>query len=122
MSTDRPKFDALWNYGDPAGTEAKFRALLPRAQASGDAGYELELLTQIARAQGLRGDFDAAHATLDAVERRLLERDMPVACVRYLLERGRVFNSSGKPDRAMPLFAVTLQTMTIALLIMHRGR
>ena len=105
MSTELPKFDTLWNYGDPAGTEAKFRALLPQARASGDVGFELELLTQIARAQGLQGKFDAAHATLDAVEQRLAERDVPVALVRYLLERGRVFNSAGTPGRAMPLFA-----------------
>src|SRR5918993_4268301 len=104
MSSELPKFDALWNYGDPAGTEAKFRALLPQAQASGDVGYELELLTQIARTQCLQGNVDDAHATLDSVEQRLSGDDRPVARVRYLLERGRVFNSSGKLDRAMPLF------------------
>ena len=104
MTTDLPNFDALWNYGDPAGTEAKLRALLPEAQASGDAGYELELLTQVARTQGLQNQFDVAHATLDEVESRLQNLDLPVANVRYLLERGRVFNSSGKPELALPLF------------------
>ena len=104
MITNLPNFDALWNYGDPAGTEAKFTALLPQAHASGDAGYELELLTQIARTQGLQRKFDAAHATLDEVESRLRSVDLPVANVRYLLERGRVFNSSGKPGLALPLF------------------
>jgi tetratricopeptide (TPR) repeat protein len=104
MTTELPKFDPLWNYGDPAATEAKFRALLPQARASGDAGYELELLTQIARTQGLQGKFDAANATLDEVESRLRNVDLPVANVRYLLERGRVFNSSGKPELALPLF------------------
>ena len=101
---DLPNFDTVWNYGDPAGTEAKFRALLPQAQASGDEGYELELLTQIARTQGLQGEFRAAHATLDEVESRLRNVDLPVVNVRYLLERGRVFNSSGNPDVALPLF------------------
>ena len=104
MSTELPNFDALWNYADPAGTEAKFRALLPQAEAAGDEGHRLELLTQIARTQGLQGRFDDGHATLDVVERQLILRDVPVARVRYLLERGRVFNSSGKPERAMPLF------------------
>ena len=104
MSTaaELPNFDTLWNYGDPAGTEAKFRALLPQAAAE-DVGCRLELLTQIARTQGLQGRFAEAHATLDEVEPELWD-DLPVARVRYLLERGRVFNSSGKPDRAMPLF------------------
>ncbi len=109
MNTDLPKFDALWNYSDPVGTEAKFRALLPQAYASGDAGYELELLTQIARAEGLQRKFDAAHATLDQVDSRLRDQDLPVARVRYLLERGRVFNSSGKSERVLPLFIEAAQ-------------
>lgn len=104
MSAELPEFDALWNYGDPAGTEAKFRALLPQAQASGDAAHALELLTQIARAQGLQANFDAAHATLDHVDARLQLHEFPVARVRSLLERGRVFNSAGDPARALPLF------------------
>jgi len=103
-TTELPNLDAFWNYGDPVATEGKFRTLLPQAEASGDADYQLQLLTQIARTQGLQGKFDLAHATLDGVEMQLGERDLPVARVRYLLERGRVFNSSGKPDRALPLF------------------
>src|SRR5205809_4269353 len=42
-------FDKLWDYQDPAGTEKKFRELLPAAEAAGDASYVAELLTQIAR-------------------------------------------------------------------------
>ncbi len=97
-------FDTLWDYGDPAGTEAKFRALLPRADAAGNEGYMLELLTQIARTLGLQGKFDAAHATLDEVESRLRDRDLPVAHVRCLTERGRAFNSADERERALPLF------------------
>jgi tetratricopeptide (TPR) repeat protein len=103
-SADLPHFDALWNYGDPVATEAKFRALLSQAEASGDADYQLQLLTQIARTQGLQGKFSLAHATLDDVETRLRGRDLSVARLRCLLERGRAFNSSGMPDRALPLF------------------
>lgn len=98
-----PDFDALWDYEHPAQTEAAFRALLPQAQASGDASYHLELLTQIARAQGLQRDFAAAHETLDQVQ-ALLTADPGRAEVRYLLERGRVLNSSGHPEEARPLF------------------
>jgi tetratricopeptide (TPR) repeat protein len=104
VGTELPKFDALWDYADPAGTEAKFRALLPQAASAGDEGYRLELLTQVARTHSVRRQFDAAHATLDEVEGQLAPRDYPVARVRYLLERGRAFNSSGQPARAMPLF------------------
>src|SRR5262249_9185455 len=47
--------------------------------------------------------FDQAHRTLDGVE-RVLKPEMKRARVRYLLERGRVFNSSRHPDEARPLF------------------
>ena len=49
---DLPAFDGFWNFEDPAGSEAKFRELLPKAEESGDRGYLAELLTQIARTQG----------------------------------------------------------------------
>jgi tetratricopeptide (TPR) repeat protein len=102
-----PDFDALWDYARPAAAEAAFRALLPEAEAQAQAArnlsYYLELLTQIARTQGLQRDFAAAHQTLDAVEARLTG-DLCRARVRYLLERGRVFNSSGQPEDARPLF------------------
>jgi tetratricopeptide (TPR) repeat protein len=62
-----------------------------------------ELLTQIARTEGLQRNFKAAHRTLDRAE-SLLTDDMPRAKVRYLLERGRAFNSSRHPDEARPLF------------------
>lgn len=79
----------LWDFDDPAGSEKRFRDLPPSA----------EVQTQIARALGLQSKFDDAHKTLDAVV-----TNSPLVEVRYLLERGRVFNSSGKPDQARPLF------------------
>ncbi len=104
-SSSLPDFDALWDYARPAATEAAFRALLPEAhtQASRNPSYYLELLTQIARTQGLQRDFAAAHQTLDTVQ-ALITADLCRARVRYLLERGRVFNSSGKPEEGRPLF------------------
>jgi tetratricopeptide (TPR) repeat protein len=99
-----PDFDELWNYGDPAATEAKFRALLPRAEKEGSPEYVAQLRTQLARTLGLQRRFDEAHALLDVVERSLSDAT-PVARVRFLLERGRAFNSSKQPDRARPLFA-----------------
>jgi hypothetical protein len=41
--------------------------------------------------------------TLDEAE-ALLPGNAPVARVRYLLERGRTFNSSKAPEKAKPLF------------------
>jgi NADPH2:quinone reductase len=46
-----PVIDSLWNYGDPAATEEKFRAILSEA-AAGDPDYHAQLLTQIARMRG----------------------------------------------------------------------
>ena len=66
-STGLPDFNLLWDYGQPAETEARFRELLPAARACGDRDYYLQLLTQIARAQGLQKRFEQAHATLDHV-------------------------------------------------------
>ena len=99
-------FDALWDFSDPQHTETKFREIL--IQIPEDNPAYLELLTQIARAQGLEQKFDRAHQTLDQVERRLGNYPSR-AKVRYYLERGRVFNSSDKPDEARPLFEQALE-------------
>src|SRR5712671_5080807 len=106
-ASDLPQFDTLWNFDDPAGTEAAFRALLPKAQESGNRGYHAELLSQIARAQGLQLKFADADATLDQAN-ALITPDMKSARVRILLERGRVLNSSGKAPQSLPVFEESL--------------
>ena len=104
-----PDFDSLWDYDHPGATERKFRELLPAALDSRDFPYLTQLLTQIARAEGLQRKFQEAHKTLDRVEKALLKAEADDQTrVRYLLERGRVFNSSGKPDEARPLFIQAL--------------
>jgi tetratricopeptide (TPR) repeat protein len=102
-SNPLPDFDTWWEYDHPEATEVKLREALPLAEQAGDRGYLAELLTQIARTEGLQRRFAEAHATLDRVE-GMLGDDLPRAQVRYLLERGRVFNSSKHPDEARPLF------------------
>ena len=97
--------DALWDYGKPAESERRFRAELARWPE--DSAERAEVLTQIARTQGLRRMFDQANATLDAVEPTLATMPSHLR-VRYLLERGRTFNSSGAPERAVPLFEEAL--------------
>lgn len=95
-------FDDLWDYNKPAETERAFNELLAIVRKA-DKDYRAQLLTQIARAQGLQNRFDEAHATLDAAE-KLASDKTPVARVRVLLERGRAFNSAGRKDEATPLF------------------
>jgi tetratricopeptide (TPR) repeat protein len=94
-----PEIRSLWNYDQPAESEKRFREILPAAQASGDRSYHLQLLTQIARAECLQRKYDLAHATLDHVRSMSID-DLPVVRVRYLLERGRVFNDTGNYDQA----------------------
>ncbi len=102
-----PNFDAMWDYQKPDVTEVKFKEILPLLKKSAeftyDAEYHAELLTQIAHAQGLQGKFAEAHKTLDEAE-KLLTEDLKTAKVRYLLEHGRVYNSSGISEKAKPLF------------------
>ncbi|MBD3162635.1 MAG: hypothetical protein GF346_09720, partial [Candidatus Eisenbacteria bacterium] len=62
------EFDKLWDYNDPATTEERFRDLLPQAYEGGDTSLLVQLLTQVARAQGLQRKFDDAHATLDRAQ------------------------------------------------------
>ena len=101
-SQNKPDFDSLWDYSNPEQTEIKFREIL--IQYPEDDPAFLELLTQIARAQGLQRKFDKAHQTLDQVE-KLVEGQSSRARIRYLLERGRVFNSSGKPEDSRPFLS-----------------
>src|SRR5207247_1127390 len=60
------------------------------------------VMTQIARVEALRGDFDKCLELLDEAEP--LAGDDPVANIRLELERGRMFRSSGDPEAAYPLF------------------
>lgn len=101
-------FDDLWDYNRPAETEARFRELL--AAAGEEPGLSVELLTQIARAQGLQRRFIEANLTLDEAESRLPSVGLRPK-IRYLLERGRVYNSSGDPAAARPYFE---QAFTLA--------
>lgn len=95
--TDRLR--PLWDFDDLDATEQRLgRALEEEATDEGRA----EVLTQLARVEGLRGDFGAAE--------RLIEKAVAdagpstVAAVRVDLERGRIRRSSGRPEAALPLF------------------
>ena len=106
-SQNLPDFDTLWDYSHPDQTEETFREVIQRIPQN-EPAY-LELLTQIARAQGLQHKFEEAHHTLDQVEKQIGEKPSRQK-VRYLLERGRMFNSSGHPDGARPFFEEALDS------------
>lgn len=92
----------LWNFQKPEETEQKFKELLPGAIASGNRAYYGELLTQIARTQGLQRKFDQAHQTLDLASAYL--DASPKVQIRYNLERGRAFNSDKQIPEALSFF------------------
>ena len=100
-----PDIEILWDFADIPASENRFRDWLARVErdATGRSDYYvLELKTQIARTYSLRRRFDEAHALLDEVEPQA--KMLPQVEVRYLLERGRTFNSSGASEKAKPLF------------------
>jgi tetratricopeptide (TPR) repeat protein len=101
--SELPDFDALWDYQYPDSTEMKFKELLPISREANEPEYCLQLITQIARAKGLQRQFGDAHALLDDVESELNKKHK-AANIRYLLERGRLFNSSGQTAESVPLF------------------
>ncbi len=94
-----PDILSLWDFDDPAASEARFRAALP--ESTYDAA--LSLRTQIARTHSLRRQFAEAHRELDGVDAELAGAG-PEPRVRTLLERGRTWRSAGEPARARPLF------------------
>jgi tetratricopeptide (TPR) repeat protein len=99
-----PVIDTLWDYNKPQETELKFRELLSVAEKSGNRSYYAELLTQLARTQSLQRKFDNAHEILNDVEQIIKGKEMPVAEIRYLLERGRAFNSANEKEKSIALF------------------
>ena len=89
----------LWDFDDLDATERRFREQLELEES--DAG-RAEIMTQLARVAGLRGDFEEGHRLLDEAAARA--RDSAVARAYIDLERGRLHRSSGDPAAALPLF------------------
>jgi tetratricopeptide (TPR) repeat protein len=89
--------DHLWDFENPAQSEERIRAAC--ADPSYDADERAELATQLGRAIGLQGRYEEADALLDSID-----GDEPTVAVRVLLERGRLLNSGGHAQMAVPLF------------------
>lgn len=88
----------LWDFADLGATARRFRALLEEEPPAGRA----EVLTQLARVEGLRGSFEEGERLL--VEAEALADANPALAARIPLERGRLLRSSGDPAAALPLF------------------
>lgn len=85
----------LWDFGNLDASEGRFRAQLE--QETTDTG-RAEVLTQLARIEGLRGRFEECDALLDRAEA------LGGAEARLLLERGRRERSSGRPGAGLAQF------------------
>jgi len=97
----------LWDFDDLAGTEARLRTQL---ESESDDGGRAEVLTQLARVQGLREDFAKGEALIVEAER--LARSSAAARIRIDLERGRLRRSGGDPAAALPLFVAAVDLAT----------
>lgn len=89
----------LWDFDDLDSTEERFRGQLAR-ETSEDG--RAEVLTQLARIEGLRGGFDEGELLIEEAE--ALAGPSAVARARIDLERGRLRRSSGKVEAALLLF------------------
>ena len=95
--TDRLR--AFWDFDDLDGTEASLREQLERETTGGGRA---EVLTQLARVEGLREKFDKGEELIRQAE--ALAGDSGAARIRIDLERGRLLRSSGNHSSAMPRF------------------
>jgi tetratricopeptide (TPR) repeat protein len=85
----------LWNFGDPAASEQRFKAAL--SNASGDDALILQ--TQIARTHGMRNDFETARRILREIEPRIATAGAE-ARIRHALETGRTYASAAHAPQA----------------------
>jgi tetratricopeptide (TPR) repeat protein len=99
----------LWDFDDLDASERRFLAQL--ADEASDVG-RAEVLSQLARVEGLRGRLVEADALLD--EARSLDAESLEVRARLDLERGRVRRSGGEPEAALALFESAFSTAVAA--------
>lgn len=93
----------LWNFSDLDSTEATLKEQLDTTH---EPSKQAEVLTQLARLHGLRGNFTLAHELLDTAMSR---GESPRAQIRVQLERGRCYNSAGDRTKAMEMFLASVE-------------
>ncbi|MEP6751711.1 MAG: tetratricopeptide repeat protein [Candidatus Dormiibacterota bacterium] len=94
-----------WDFDDLDASERRFdEQLTKEASEAGRA----EVLTQLARVKGLRGEFAAGDELIDQAEQ--LSDGGAAVRARIQLERGRLRNSGGDPAAALALFEAAFET------------
>jgi tetratricopeptide (TPR) repeat protein len=94
----------LWDFDDLDASESRFGEQL-RHETS-DAG-RAEVLTQLARVQGLRAAFAEGDRLIE--QAAALSDGSAVVRARIEMERGRLRNSSGDARAALPMFEAAFQ-------------
>ena len=99
-----PDHDGLWASSSLLETEAKIKNKISPVQSDRHDLKSLELLTQLARVQGLQGHFAQADQTLKSVEVEIHQQDPKLrsqAEIRWLLEQGRLFAMQMIPAKGL---------------------
>ncbi len=99
------EIDALWSIDEPAaGLDALTMAIEQHPESA------QEIRTQIARSLGLVGKFDEAWQALKLASKS----QSAIVRLRIQLESGRLCNSAGDPESALPYFlsAIALATLS----------
>jgi tetratricopeptide (TPR) repeat protein len=89
----------LWDFDDVDGSERRFEEQFQKETS--DAG-RAEVLTQLARVQGLRGKFAEGDLLIDQAQ--ALSDGSAAVEARIQIERGRLRNSSGDAASALHIF------------------
>jgi tetratricopeptide (TPR) repeat protein len=95
----------LWDFDDLDRTESRLHEQLA---VEADDAARAEVLTQLARVEGLRDRFDIGEGLIE--EAVALAGDSATARARIDLERGRLRRSSGSVEAALPLFGSAFAT------------
>jgi tetratricopeptide (TPR) repeat protein len=100
---------AHWDFDDLDTSERRFHDLL---RAEPEASRRAQILTQLGRVHGLRGNFEEGERCIAAAEAEA--GTSGPARVRIDLERGRIRRSSGDKEAALPLFESAFASATEA--------
>lgn len=112
MREEQYAIDRLWDFSDPALSEARFRAAADDTTQT--AHVRAAMATQLARAIGIQGRADDAFAVLDAVEEgarrveggevpdaELADAELAEVRARVSLERGRILVAAERTTEAV---------------------
>ena len=108
MNDDAFAFVSLWDFSEPAGSEAAFRTAY---LAEKEPVVRIQIAIQMARAQGLQKRFADATRTVETAlaDIEALAQAAPVARLRARLEQGRLHRDQRQPSEAKRSFELSLE-------------